>query len=99
MNISKQKDEEEKKLTRMTKSHIKARMVIQSKQSLVPKEMGNGSTRLSRKMASPQEETKSGLNTTSQQIRPHRSTKSAQKMKAKLAPQERGKQLNTTSNI
>jgi hypothetical protein len=49
------------------------------------------------KMASPQEEAKAARNTTSQQIRPHRSTKSAQKLKAKLVPLERGKWLNTIS--
>jgi hypothetical protein len=50
MNIYKQKEEgEEEKLTRMTKSQIKARKVIQSKQNFVSKEMGNGSTRPTRK--------------------------------------------------
>jgi hypothetical protein len=48
-------------------------------------------------MANPQGEAKAGLNTTSQHIRPHRITKSAQKLKAKLVPPERGKQFNTTS--
>jgi hypothetical protein len=97
MNISKQKEEEEKKLNRTTKSQIKARKVIQSKQSLVPKEMGNCSTRPSRKMASPQEKSNAGLNTTNQQIRPHQSIKSAQELKSKLVPLERGKRLNTSS--
>jgi hypothetical protein len=33
----------------MTKSQIKAKQVIKGKQSLVPKEKGNGSTRPSKK--------------------------------------------------
>jgi hypothetical protein len=45
MNIYKQKEEEEEKFTRMTKSQIKAKQVIQSEQSVAPKEMGNDSTR------------------------------------------------------
>jgi hypothetical protein len=49
MNIYKQKEEEEETLTRTTTSKIKAKQVIQSKQNLVPKEMGNDSTRPSRK--------------------------------------------------
>jgi hypothetical protein len=47
MNIYKQKEEEEEeeKLTQMTKSQKMAKQVIQSKQNLVSKEMGNDSTR------------------------------------------------------
>jgi hypothetical protein len=40
----------------MTESKIKTKQVIQSEQSLVPKEMSKGSTRPSEKMTSPQEE-------------------------------------------
>jgi hypothetical protein len=49
------------------------------------------------KTASPQDETKVGFNTSSQQTKPDHSTKSAQKLKSKLVPLERGKWLNTTS--
>jgi hypothetical protein len=49
------------------------------------------------KMASPQEEAKIGLNTTSQQSKTHWSTKLAQKIKAKLVPPEREKWLNIAS--
>jgi hypothetical protein len=47
--------------------------------------------------ASPQEEVKEGLNTTSQTSKPSRSTISARLLKTKLVPLERGKWLNTTS--
>jgi hypothetical protein len=49
MNIYSKKKEEVEKLTRTTKGQIKAKQVIQSKQSLVPKDMGNSSMRPSRK--------------------------------------------------
>jgi hypothetical protein len=49
MSIYKQKKEAKEKLTRTTKSQIKAKQTHQSQQSLVPKEMGNGSTRPSRR--------------------------------------------------
>jgi hypothetical protein len=49
------KEEEEGKLTQMTKSQAKAKHVIQSEQSLASKEMGNDSTRPREKMTSPQE--------------------------------------------
>jgi hypothetical protein len=41
--------EEEEKLTRTTKIQIKAKKVIQSKQSSIPKEMGNDSIQPSKK--------------------------------------------------
>jgi hypothetical protein len=44
MNIYKQKEEEEEKLTRTIKSQMKAKQVIHNEQNLVPKEMGNNST-------------------------------------------------------
>jgi hypothetical protein len=44
MNVYRRKKEKEEKLAETTKSQIKAKQVIQCKQSLVPKEMGNGST-------------------------------------------------------
>jgi hypothetical protein len=49
--------------------------------------------------ASPQEEAKAGLNTTSQQTKPNFSTKSARLLKSKLVPPERDKWLNTTRKI
>jgi hypothetical protein len=45
--------------------------------------------------ASPQEEAKEWLNTTSQTSKPNQSTKSIGVLKSKLVPPERGKWLNT----
>jgi hypothetical protein len=53
--------------------------------------MGNILTRPSDKMAHPQEEAEKGLNTTSQQTKPNRGTKSAQTLKSKFFYPKRGK--------
>jgi hypothetical protein len=49
MNIYKQKEEEEEKLTQTTKSQIKVKQVMWSKENFVPKEIGNNSIRPKRK--------------------------------------------------
>jgi hypothetical protein len=46
--------------------------------------------------ASPLEEAKEGLNTTSHMSKPNQSTKSAIVLKSKLVPPERGKRLYPT---
>jgi hypothetical protein len=74
--------------------------------------MGNGSTRPSKKRLALNKRQKQGSTplarsqnliraqkALSKHKKPIQSIRSSQKLKSKIIPQERGKQLNTTSNI
>jgi hypothetical protein len=95
LSICKQKEEEEEKLTQMTTSQIKAKQIIYSKQNLVPKEKGSGSTRPRKKRLALNKRQKQGSTplariqsligaqkALSQHKKPIQSIRSAQKLKS-----------------